>query len=105
MVEQILASLELSRLQAEPYYFRTSDGVELDLLLAWAEERWALEIKLTSHPTKAMVDGLNKAADLTGASRRILVCHAVEEIRSGKLLIKNLPSFLKELATMPVERR
>ena len=101
VIEQILASLELFRLQAEPYYFRTSDGIELDLLLDWAEQRWAVEIKLTSHPTKAMVDGLQKAADLTGATRRILVCQTAEEIRSEKLLITNLPSFLNELATMP----
>lgn len=100
VIEQILASLELFRLQAEPYYFRTSDGIELDLLLAWAEERWAIEIKLTSQPTKAMVDGLQKAAELTDATRRILVCQTAEEIRSEKLLITNLPSFLKELETM-----
>ncbi|MFM8831833.1 MAG: ATP-binding protein [Spartobacteria bacterium] len=98
VIEQILASLELFRLPAEPYYFRTSDGAELDLLLDWAEERWAVEIKLTSHPTKAMVDGLQKAADLIGATRRILVCQTEEEIRSEKLLITNLPSFLNVVA-------
>jgi predicted AAA+ superfamily ATPase len=98
VIEQILASLELFRLPAEPYYFRTSDGAELDLLLDWSEECWAVEIKLTSHPTKAMVDGLQKAADLTGATRRILVCQTAEEIRSEKLLITNLHSFLNVVA-------
>ncbi|MFM8365547.1 MAG: ATP-binding protein [Verrucomicrobiota bacterium] len=94
VIEQILATLELSRLQAEPYFLRTSDGMESDLLLDWAGDLWALEIKLTSHPTKAMVDGLQKAADLAGASRRILLCQTPEEIRSGNLLVTNLPAFL-----------
>ncbi len=62
----------------------------------WAGERWAIEIKLTSLPTRTMIKGLQKAADLTGASRRILLCKTAEEIRSDSLLITNLPSFLKE---------
>ncbi|PAZ01351.1 MAG: hypothetical protein CAK90_00650, partial [Spartobacteria bacterium AMD-G4] len=58
VVEQVLASLDLFGLSAEPYFFRTSDGIESDLLLDWAGERWAIEIKLTSDPTRTMVKGL-----------------------------------------------
>lgn len=98
VVEQVLASLGLFGLSAEPYFFRTSDGIEADLLLDWAGDRWAIEIKLTSDPTKAMIKGLQKAADLVGASKQILICKAAEEIRSDSLLVTNLPSFLNELA-------
>lgn len=98
VVEQILASLGLFGLSAEPYFFRTSDGIEADLLLDWAGDRWAIEIKLTSDPTKAMIKGLQKAAELVGASKQILICKTAEEIRSDSLLITNLPSFLNELA-------
>ena len=97
-VEQILASLGLFGLSAEPYFFRTSDGIEADLLLDWAGDRWAIEIKLTSDPTKAMIKGLQKAAELVGASKQILICKTAEEIRSDSLLVTNLPSFLNELA-------
>ena len=97
MVEQVLASLDLFGLSAEPYFFRTSDGIEADLLLDWAGERWAIEIKLTSDPTKAMIKGLQKAAELVGASKQILICKTAEEIRSDSLLVANLPSFLNEL--------
>ena len=98
VVEQILASLGLFGLSAEPYFFRTSDGIEADLLLDWAGDRWAIEIKLTSDPTKAMIKGLQKAAELVGASKQILICKTAEEIRSDSLLVTNLPSFLNELA-------
>ena len=98
VVEQILASLGLFGLNAEPYFFRTSDGIEADLLLDWAGDRWAIEIKLTSDPTKAMIKGLQKAAELIGASKQILICKTAEEIRSDSLLVTNLPSFLNELA-------
>ena len=98
VVEQVLASLDLFGLSAEPYFFRTSDGIESDLLLDWAGERWAIEIKLTSDPTRTMVKGLQKASELLDASKQILICKTAEEIRSDSLLITNLPSFLNELA-------
>ena len=98
VIEQILATLGLFDLQAEPYFFRTSDGIECDLLLDWGGKRWAIEIKLTSDPTKAMIKGLQKASELTDATKCVLICKTVEEIRSDSLLVTNLPSFLKELA-------
>lgn len=98
VVEQVLASLDLFGLSAEPYFFRTSDGIESDLLLDWAGERWAIEIKLTSDPTRTMIKRLQKASELLDASKQILICQTAEEIRSDSLLIANLPSFLNELA-------
>ena len=98
VVEQVLASLALFGLSAEPYFFRTSDGIESDLLLDWAGERWAIEIKLTSDPTRTMIKRLQKASELLDASKQILICQTAEEIRSDSLLITNLPSFLNELA-------
>ena len=98
VVEQVLASLDLFGLSAEPYFFRTSDGIESDLLLDWAGERWAIDIKLTSDPTRTMIKGLQKASELLDASKQILICQTAEEIRSDSLLITNLPSFLNELA-------
>jgi len=97
VIEQILATLGLYGLSAEPYFFRTSDGIESDLVLDWAGERWAIEVKLTSDPTRTMLQSLQKAADLIGASRRILICKTGGEIRSDDLLVTNLPLFLEEI--------
>lgn len=86
------------RLERGALFLRTSDGIESDLLLDWGGQRWAIEIKLTSDPTQAMLWGLQKAAELVAASDQTLICKTVEEIRSDSLLLTNLPSFLNELA-------
>ena len=57
----------------QPYFFRTSDGHELDLVLDVAGERWAIETKLSSSRSSSDWDRLNRVADLIGATRRFLV--------------------------------
>ena len=47
VVEQTLATLR-GRGGCSPFCFRTSDGYELDLLLDWGTDRWAVEVKPTS---------------------------------------------------------
>jgi len=64
-----------------PYFFRTADGHELDLVLDWGAERWAIEIKLTSNPSPEMIARLHKAADMIAATRRILVCRTATHHR------------------------
>jgi predicted AAA+ superfamily ATPase len=97
VIEQILCTLKLYNIPAEPYFFRTSDGMESDLVLDFGGELWAVEIKLTSNPTSAMVNGLRKAADLIKATRRILICKTEDELKTDDLLVTNLPQFLKSL--------
>ncbi|MCY4420864.1 MAG: ATP-binding protein [Gammaproteobacteria bacterium] len=58
--------------RANPYFYRTGAGAEIDLVLEFAPGKcWAIEIKLSSAPT---VDrGFYNATDDIGAERRILV--------------------------------
>jgi predicted AAA+ superfamily ATPase len=97
VIEQTLETLSAAGLRATPYFFRTSDGYELDLVLDWGTDRWAIEIKLTSNPSAAMVDRLNATADLIDASRRVLVCRIARRIETEKLLVASLPVWLKRL--------
>jgi hypothetical protein len=97
VIEQTLDTLSAAGLRATPYFFRTSDGYELDLVLDWGTDRWAIEIKLTSNPSAAMVDRLNATADLIDASRRVLVCRIARRIETEKLLVASLPVWLKKL--------
>jgi hypothetical protein len=98
VIEQTLGTLAAADRRATPYYFRTSDGWELDLVLDWGGERWAVEVKLTSNPSPAMVERLNRTADLIGASRRVLVCRIGRRIETEKLLVASLPVWLRTLA-------
>jgi len=97
VIEQTLATLSAAGLRVTPYFFRTSDGYEIDLVLDWGTDRWAIEIKLTSNPSSTMIDRLNATADLIEASRRILVCRIARRIETENLLVASLPVWLKNL--------
>ena len=99
VIEQTLATLLAVDKRVQPYFLRTSDGYELDLVLDWATERWAVEIKLTSNPTSAMVDRLNQTADMIDATRRVLVCRIARKIETERLLVASLPVWVKTLVT------
>lgn len=97
VIEQTLAALSIKNRPATPYYFRSSDGHEIDLLLDWGHERWAIEIKLTSNPSKQEVERLHKVADLVGAPQRILICRTASPFGNDRLTVTNLESWLQRL--------
>lgn len=97
VIEQILATLSIRNRPATPYYFRSSDGYEVDLILDWGNERWAIEIKLTSNPAKQEVERLHKVADMVNASRRILICRNASPFGNDQLTVTNLEAWLKQL--------
>ncbi len=97
VIEQTLATLAAAGRRAQPFFFRTSDGHELDLVLDWGGALWAVEIKLTSGPSREMVQRLHRAADLIGAERRVLVCRIGRRIESDRLLVTPLAGWLREL--------
>ncbi len=97
VIEQTLATLAAAGRRASPFFFRTSDGYELGLVLDWGSERWAIEIKLTSDPSTAMVARLHKSADMIGADRRILICRIARKIETEALLVTHLSGWLQSL--------
>ncbi len=97
IIEQTLATLGAVGKRAQAFFFRTSDGYELDLVLDWGKERWAIEIKLTSNPSTEMIDRLNKTADMIGAERRFLICRVAQSIEKHKLLVASPPVWLQRI--------
>jgi len=97
VIEQTLATLASVGKPVRQLFFRTSDGYELDLVLDWGVERWAVEIKLTSNPSTSVVDRLHKTADMIDASRRVLVCRTARPIDNKRLLVTNLSAWLAEV--------
>jgi len=84
----------------EPFFFRTSDGREIDLVLDFGRSLWAVEAKLTASPGSDDFDRLDKTADLIGADRRILVSQTPRSYASANRISCNLPWFLRHLADM-----
>jgi hypothetical protein len=59
--------------------------------------RWAVEIKLTSNPSRGDIARLQKTADLIEADRRVLVCRIARRIESESLLVVNVSGWLRAL--------
>ena len=56
---------------ATPLYYRTAAGAEIDLVLEFGSERWAVEIKSSSSPKPSR--GFHEGCRDVGATRRIVV--------------------------------
>jgi len=99
VIEQVIATLlQLGRV-FEPWFFRTSDGYELDLLRELGTERWAVEVKLSTRPTHTALTRLRKAADLAGATRSFLISRTPEPVTSGDTWSCRLEHLLDALAS------
>ncbi|MBI4565445.1 MAG: ATP-binding protein [Planctomycetes bacterium] len=98
VIEQTLAALSAVGKQDRAYFFRTSDGYELDLVLEKGGESWAVEIKLTSNPSTEEIERLNKTADMIQAKRRVLVCRIARKIENPSLLVCNPGEWLQRIA-------
>ncbi len=97
VVEQTMATLLQIGAPFDASYFRTSDGWESDLVLDFGKERWAIEIKLTTAPTRQHLARLNKAADMVGATRRFLVSQTPTPLTQGQTWSCGLGGMLDEV--------
>ena len=78
VIEQLLGSLAASGVDANPHYLRTSDGYEIDLLLALGGTTVAIEVKLSAGAAPQDLARLERAADLVAAQHRYIVCRTAE---------------------------
>jgi predicted AAA+ superfamily ATPase len=95
VIEQALGELSSRGRQADAYYFRTSDQYELDLVLDFGNELWAVEVKLTSTPTIEDMTRLDRTADMIRASHRFLVSQTSRSSGDERRVSCNLPTFLQ----------
>ncbi|MBM4245274.1 MAG: ATP-binding protein [Deltaproteobacteria bacterium] len=96
-IEQILGCLAARGVDCEPSYLRTSDGYEVDLVVDAGGARWAFEFKLTSAPSLGDFARLRRAAEICGATRRVLVSRVPRPAWSQDEWSCDLPSALRRL--------
>lgn len=97
VIEQVINVLSVLGERFDAYHFRTSDQHELDLVLDFGKELWAVEVKLTASPSTADMDRLSKTADMVGASRRILVLKTSRTTGDANRMSCDLPALLESL--------
>lgn len=91
VIDQIIGVLAAADQLVEPYFFRTSDQHEIDLVLTGQRELWAVEIKLTTSPKTEDFARLDKVAQMIGAQRRVLVSRSTKIIEGKGSLSCSLP--------------
>jgi predicted AAA+ superfamily ATPase len=101
VIEQAIGELASRGCNFEPYYFRTSDQYEVDLVLDFGAERWAVGVKLTTSPAPADMDRLDKTADMIGASRRFLVSQTQRSTGGERRASGNLLGLIERLRHAP----
>jgi predicted AAA+ superfamily ATPase len=96
VVEQILSVRQAAGESCHAFYFRTSDGLECDLVIEFGDEREIIEIKMTSEPSMEDFRKLAKIAALTGATRQVLLSRVSDEksVMSGDRWSTNLYQYL-----------
>ena len=97
IIEQILGHLQSTGQSHQAYYLRTSDHKEIDLVLEYRGELWALEIKLTSAPDLNDLKRLADTARLINADRVALISCTRNPLPGAKAASLNLAILLDEL--------
>jgi uncharacterized protein len=97
VIEQAIGELTAQGRGFEAYYFRTSDQHEIDLVLDFGTERWAIEVKLTASPGPADMHRLDLSADMIGASRRLLVSQTAKSTGDQMRASCNIAGLLERL--------
>lgn len=94
VIEQILSTRHARGQQTDAWYFRTSDGLECDLVLECNGRRELIEIKLTTAPAMADLTKLRKIRDLIGADRLVLLTRSETTHTTGDTWMTDLPTYL-----------
>ena len=97
VIDQILGVLSANGRRFEAFHVRTSDQYEIDLVLSFGRELWAVEVKLTTNPAPEDLRRLDKTADLIGAKRRFLVSQTTKVVQGTSTVSCSLPWMLEAL--------
>jgi len=97
VMNQIILTLQTTGEDFDAYFFRTSDGREIDLVLEFSKGRWAFEFKLTSTPSPNDMKRLNAAADLIKANKRVLISKTDKLEGDSKFISGNIRQCLKQI--------
>ena len=95
-INQVMTAMQQAGARFNASHLRTADGREIDLIIKVGQELWAIEIKLTTNPSRADMARLNETADIVGAHRRFLVTRSAETASSGPQTVCDLDHMISQ---------
>lgn len=110
VVEQVVSTIRMLGIPADFFYFRTSDGYEVDLIVETGAEKWGIEVKCTTSPSPENLRMLAKSASLCGCTKHFLVSRTAESVfgkDNGSVNLEGLLSLIRErlAPTQQVQRQ
>jgi predicted AAA+ superfamily ATPase len=82
-----------------PYFLRTSNGEEIDLIFSFKGSLVAVEIKLTTEPDRSMLKTLKTLGDQIGADRKVLIHFGSDTgLGNSDLEVTSLFGFLESIS-------
>ena len=95
VIQNIISFFNANGTSVEPYYLRTSDGYEIDLLFDLNGERWGIEIKLSALPKVDDLKRLQKIGKMVGCTHFALVTSSGKTAVSENVYTGPLKDLLK----------
>lgn len=103
VIDQIITTRKATGESFAAYYFRTSDGLECDLLLETDQGREVIEIKLSANPSIQTFSKLSKIAKLVGACKQVVISRIPDDssVVAGDRSSVNLQTYLSQFTGRP----
>ncbi len=99
VIEQVMGVLNLSGQVIDgPWFLRSKERREIDLMFILKRRMHAIEIKLSSNPRQEEFDQLRRTADLVGADVRALISRTSRPVTGRDEFSTTLRGFLEYLA-------
>jgi predicted AAA+ superfamily ATPase len=105
VIEQVIGQANALGHHAQPYFLRTHDGHEIDLVLEIGVSRWAIECKLSTQPDRRDLEKLAQLADAIRTERRILISRSSKIVESSAGIVCDLPWLLQNMKRLIEGRR
>lgn len=94
ILEEIINREKLARPESSPYFFRTSSGLECDLLLVRGKDQIPIEIKLASSIGREDAEKMKRVMALLKCDRGHFVCNTRQTFQTSKFIVWNAREML-----------
>ena len=89
--------LDYAEVEARLEFFKTTDGAEVDLILEFRDELWAIEIKASTQPGSSDIRGLKSFIKDHKYTQAVCVCLTPRPFKSGDITFLPWQDFMSKL--------
>lgn len=98
-------SLDYSEAEVRSSFFRTTDGAEVDLILEFKDEIWAIEIKASTGPRPSQVRGLKSFIKDHKYTKALCVCLTPRPFTADNIEFLPWQDFMRQLPGLNVRHQ